>query len=259
MEAARKAYESTGALPLKALKTLKGKPSSSTLETAFLKAAGEYYKAKKDGEAHVVEKELEAFKNGIITTPQLSIFNGKDLDGWQGLTENWTVNQGAIVGTCKPGELKENSCLVYKTEVGDFELRCKVKLSVNPPINSGIQFRSKYKESKLFHLNGPQCDFGDGVTWGSLYDEGTGMIQEANKASVERVFKPGAFNDVFLRCVGNRVHARAVYSWHTACHDVSWYRANSKTDESVLCTSNSVTNTKWSDCGAAIQSKSMVD
>ena len=138
-----------------------------------------------------------------------SFFNGKDLTGWRGLPAVWAIRDGALVGTSRPGALKVNTCLVSDQEYGDFELRCQVKLSVNPAANSGIQFRSVLVDMNAFSVRGPQCDFGEGVAWGSLYGEGTGgMMQEADKAVVAKALKVGEFNELILRCVGQRVTIR---------------------------------------------------
>ncbi|MCU0721348.1 MAG: hypothetical protein MUC83_16680 [Pirellula sp.] len=45
-------------------------------------------------------------------------------------------------------------------------MSCQVKLSTNPPVNSGILFRSKMADRNIFRITGPQCDVGDGVVWG---------------------------------------------------------------------------------------------
>ena len=161
------------------------------------------------------EKLKEQHKAFGITVPEVpemlavengpSFFNGKDLTGWRGLPAIWSIRDGSLVGLNKPGELKFNTCLVSETEFGDFELQCNVKLSDNPLANSGIQFRSQLVDLREFQVHGPQCDLKAGAGWGSLYGEGTGMIQEANAVAVSKVLKPGEFNQVFVRCVGKRV------------------------------------------------------
>jgi hypothetical protein len=207
-------FEEKGELPKSLPQSLNSRLSNAktNLERAYNSAIGEYTKAKQDELADDLQKELRDFQNrGVFGAGDSSttLFNGKDLTGFHGLPAVWTVNEGSIVGSSRPGVLKSNTCLVYDKEVGDFEMSCQVKLSTSPPMNSGIQFRSKMADLNIFRITGPQCDFGDGVVWGSLYDEGGARIlEEADRVLVDRVIKIGQYNEVFLRCVGSRVTIR---------------------------------------------------
>jgi len=55
-----------------------------------------------------------------------SIFNGKDLAGWEGNPKLWSVKDGAITGqTTAENPAPGNTFLVWTNgTVGDFELRC---------------------------------------------------------------------------------------------------------------------------------------
>lgn len=72
------------------------------------------------------------------------IFNGRDLDGWEGDPVYWSVEDGAIVGhsTAENRLNKPNSSYLVWTggEVADFELRVKFHIERG---NSGIQYRSR--------------------------------------------------------------------------------------------------------------------
>ena len=61
-----------------------------------------------------------------------SIFNGKDLTGWDGNPKLWSVKEGVIIGqTTAENPLKGNTFLIWTNgEVGDFDLRCS---SGSPP------------------------------------------------------------------------------------------------------------------------------
>src|SRR5882757_7586883 len=92
-----------------------------------------------------------------------SLFNGKDLTGWEGLTEFWSVRDGAITGqTTTEHPLKTNTFLVWKGgDVKDFELRVSFKLTGQNDKNfgnSGIQYRSRVVDSAGFVLAGYQAD-----------------------------------------------------------------------------------------------------
>lgn len=132
-----------------------------------------------------------------------AFFNGKDLSGWVGLTEYWSVKNGAIVGAAPKG-LKFNTFLCSKRPYRDFELKFQVKMTGSNP-NSGVQIRSAVFNLETFAVMGPQCDMGQ-IYWGSLYGEHYGgMMKAAPKEIVEKVLKKDDFNDYHIRCAGNRV------------------------------------------------------
>src|SRR5262245_18511715 len=70
-----------------------------------------------------------------------AFFNGKNLDGWEGLTEYWSVKNGALVGDTGKG-INFNTFLCSKKQYGDFELSFQVRLA-NGKGNSGVQIRSE--------------------------------------------------------------------------------------------------------------------
>ena len=83
------------------------------------------------------------------------IFNGKNLDGWTGNEQLWSVQNGEIVGTTQG--LKKNEFLVSDFLTRDFKLSLEVKL-INNQGNSGIQFRSKAIGSRIrTWINGHPC------------------------------------------------------------------------------------------------------
>jgi hypothetical protein len=142
--------------------------------------------------------------------PKNRFFNGKDLEGFEGLTQFWSVKDGAIVGSTHPDGGKFNTFLCSKKPYKDFELKFQVKLTGKGwSGNSGVQIRSKIcdgaEERKQYAVEGPQCDMGE-IYWGSLYGERFGgMMKQASKELVEKVLKPDGFNDYSIRCVGKHV------------------------------------------------------
>ena len=103
----------------------------------------------------------------------VSIFNGTNLEGWEGNTTLWSVEDGCITGrTQADPKLTHNTFLVYTNgPVADFELRFAYKI-VNG--NSGVQYRSKVMEQGKFGpiVGGYQADFEAGKTYsGILYEE----------------------------------------------------------------------------------------
>ncbi len=135
--------------------------------------------------------------------PGSTFFNGKNLDGWEGLSEYWSVKDGAIVGLTEkdPGF---NTFLCSKKTYKDFELTFKVRLKDGAG-NSGVQIRSKVFDPEKFRVSGPQCDIGKGY-WGSLYGEGFGgMMKQSPAELIKKVVKDDDFNDYAIKCVGKHV------------------------------------------------------
>ena len=94
---------------------------------------------------------------------EISLFNGRDLSGWAGSQDYWSVKDGAI--TCKAGKqnLTKDQCdLVWKGgEVADFEFNCKVKMAElerSDFCNTGIYFRARIIDQATFRVSGYQAD-----------------------------------------------------------------------------------------------------
>ena len=107
------------------------------------------------------------------------LFDGKTLEGWDGLAGYWSVHDGAITGiTTKERPLSHNTFLVYTNgTVDNFELRLKYRIANG---NSGIQYRSQVLDPAKFIVGGYQADFEAGKTYsGILYEErGRGILAE---------------------------------------------------------------------------------
>jgi hypothetical protein len=116
-----------------------------------------------------------------------SIFNGKDLAGWEGDKALWSVQDGAITGTTTDeAPLAYNKFLIYKGgEVDNFVLRAKVRLIGNS--NSGIQYRSKVRpDLGEYVVSGYQCDIHPtAANNGMLYEEkGRGIMAFHGQSAV---------------------------------------------------------------------------
>lgn len=113
----------------------------------------------------------------------VSLFNGRDLAGWDGSPELWSVENGTIVGrTSEATNPPYNKFLVWKEgELADFELKLEFRIDAG---NSGIQVRSFLREGNdaegkpLAHsVSGYQADFDAARGWtGSCYGEGFGGV-----------------------------------------------------------------------------------
>jgi len=117
-----------------------------------------------------------------------SLFNGKDLTGWRGNPDLWSVQDGAITGQTgetPKNKLTHNTFLVYTGgSVDDFELRLKYRIEDG---NSGIQYRSKVLGEGDFGpiVGGYQADFEAGTKYsGILYEEkGRAILAQRGQAT----------------------------------------------------------------------------
>lgn len=118
-----------------------------------------------------------------------SLFNGKDLTGWDGNPKLWSVKDGTITGITGSDadtKINHNTFLVWKGgDVADFELRLSYRIEKG---NSGIQYRSKVTETGKFGpiVGGYQADFEAGKTYsGILYEErGRGILAQRGQKTV---------------------------------------------------------------------------
>ena len=104
----------------------------------------------------------------------VSIFNGKDLTGWEGKPGGWTVERGALTAEStveKP--CKKAHYLFWRGgRPADFELRLSYRITGG---NSGIQFRSR--EVPDWDTSGYQADLEAGQQWtGALFEHTRGGI-----------------------------------------------------------------------------------
>ncbi len=136
-----------------------------------------------------------------------TIFDGKTLSGWEGNNRYWSVEDGAIVGgsLARPMPFHDFLCTVEEFE--DFELRLEAK--VVGQRNSGVCVRTR-RLKYSYPIVGYEIDMGV-FRWGWVYEEG-GPRQVLNRADqeelqpkIQNVLRQGEFNDLVVRCEGNRI------------------------------------------------------
>ena len=141
-----------------------------------------------------------------------SLFNGKDLEGWKGDTEVWSVRDGTIVGSSVDHPIPANTFLVWQGgEVGDFRLQYKARLEGDN--NSGVQYRSKLTDPKTWGVSGYQADIHAQTNYtGMLYGEGMGrhVIAERGQKVVD-----GEKKEVWPLNNGAALEPIDVTKWHT--------------------------------------------
>ena len=98
-----------------------------------------------------------------------ALFNGKDLEGWDGNPLHWSVEDGAIVGVnTKENPTKGNTFLIWKGgNLKNFDLTLECKIDSG---NSGIQYRSFIKpgEHDGWRIGGYQADFESGDKYSGI-------------------------------------------------------------------------------------------
>jgi hypothetical protein len=163
------------------------------------------------------------------------LFDGKDLDGWDGDPRLWSVKDGMIHGeTTTENVAAGNTFLIWKGgEVGDFDLRLSFRC--NATNNSGIQYRSKHitddSAKNKWVVRGYQHEIRNEETFpnvsGFIYDEGgsraricqvgeqaTWETEGGKKVAATSLIDQEAFkdlmkvddwNDVVIRAEGNHI------------------------------------------------------
>lgn len=161
-----------------------------------------------------------------------ALFNGKDLDGWEGDTRLWSVKDGVIHGeTTKEVPTKGNTFLIYKNaKPADFDLRFTFRCSASN--NSGFQYRSTKLEnqSNQWVMKGYQHELRNESKMpnvaGFIYDEkgGRGRLCLAGEKAVwsktekkkvletlltaeeyAKLFKLDDWNEVVIIAKGNNI------------------------------------------------------
>lgn len=101
----------------------------------------------------------------------VSLFDGQTLQGWDGNTKFWRVEDGAITGqTTRDNPTRGNTFIIWSGgDIDDFELKLEYRIFGG---NSGIQYRSWEIPGKKWVIGGYQADFEAGNKWsGTLYGE----------------------------------------------------------------------------------------
>jgi len=146
----------------------------------------------------------EEKKEGFIL-----MFNGKNLDGWDGNPAVWSVKDGVIVGSTDGSPLKHNTFLIYRSrKFSDFIMRADIKLRNH---NSGIQFRSE--ELPEWVLMGYQADAseaGEKSAWGNFYEEkgrGRNVMRSPDQGWLigQKAYRKGDWNTYEITAKGDHM------------------------------------------------------
>jgi len=144
----------------------------------------------------------------------IKLFNGKDLDGWEGHKNLWSVKDGVIVAkNTKP--IKVSTYLLTKDKYSDFRLTATVKL-VQSEMHSGIAFwgRVAPEQKDEYTYAGHLVMFPSG--WG-MYDLYGRQGLPVDGKPAQKVGKQHDWNDLEILAQGNRVrvgvNGKLVVDW----------------------------------------------
>jgi hypothetical protein len=152
--------------------------------------------------ALIVGISLTAGVPAVSADEGRSLFNGKDLTGWQGMqgpADNWGVKDGTL--TCTGG--KGAHWLATREEFSDFDLSLDFKLPVNG--NSGVFIRAPKVGTP--YVDGMEIQLLDdyGEKWKNLKpDQFTGSIYATVAPSRRVTRKAGQWQTMRILCVGRR-------------------------------------------------------
>lgn len=178
------------------------------------------------GELSSLSVQAITGKEGDNQRDTISLFNGKDLKNWEGKKDNWSVQNGMIVGSTNGKILDEFSWIVTKEKYGNFELSFWVKLLGDENRNSGLYYRGQWNNEDL--VVGYEFDIGGWgddkeLWWGELHDPfgredlwvGPGF------ETIEKVYKPEQWNHIRIRAEGDHIQ-----HWLNGTQMVDWKEKN---------------------------------
>jgi hypothetical protein len=150
---------------------------------------------------HATQEGVDQLEMGFAP-----LFDGSSLDGWEGNSDLFRIEDGAIVAGSLQDEIPRNEFLATTREYDNFELRLSVKLTGSlEKANAGIQIRSR-RILDHHEMIGYQADMGV-KWWGCLYDESRRRkrLAEPDWDQLIKVLKLDDWNEYVIRCQGKRV------------------------------------------------------
>lgn len=141
-----------------------------------------------------------AVRNASNNGDTISLFNGKDLTGWEIYgTEKWYVDDGELV--CESGPDAEYGYLATTDQYKDFDLTLEFKQEADG--NSGVFFRSSIEGTKI---TGWQAEVAPpGHNTGGIYESyGRGWLIQPT-AGKDESLEIGEWNTLRLRVIGDEV------------------------------------------------------
>ena len=176
------------------------------------------------------DKKDTAPKAATLVPPQkgksetVKLFDGKSLDGWEGYSDLWSVQDGEIVArNDKP--LKYSTYLLTRDKYTDFRLTFSAKL-VESEMHSGVAFWGEVYPRADGKSKDPKADRSEHTYKGHLvmFPSGWGMYDlfgrnglKVDGGPAKKAGKQHDWNDIEILAQGNRVrvavNGAAVVDW----------------------------------------------
>lgn len=162
--------------------------------------------------------DKEPAKSAPIVPPRqgksetIQLFNGKNLEGWEGYSDLWSVKDGVIVAK-STGPLKYSTYLLTKRKFTDFRLVFAAKL-VESEMHSGIAFWGEVYPKADGKVTDPKADRSEYTYKGHLvmFPSNWGMYDlfgrnglKVDGGPAKKVGKQHDWNDMEILAQGNRV------------------------------------------------------
>lgn len=148
---------------------------------------------------------LSAQKPKLPGEDWITLFNGKDLNGWVNIgKEKWTVEDGTIHGIAVT---RDYGYLQTEKSYRDFQLALKFKCEGDG--NSGVFFHTAFKPGTADVTQGLQFEIDCTLMQhtAGIYGDGRGWLVWPAPEN-EIVVRRGEWNEYLLRVEGNRYTAR---------------------------------------------------
>ncbi|MEP6671182.1 MAG: family 16 glycoside hydrolase [Chthoniobacter sp.] len=153
--------------------TLSTAATIHALEVLEITGQGQLLRPARAGPSVQVAPPQPALKGPVDGEGFTSLFNGRDLTGWDADPRFWSVREGAITGECESNRIVPANTFAIWTggKPSDFELRLSFKVNAG---NSGVQYRSRVVDAARWKVLGYQYEIETVKTGtnGALYEEG---------------------------------------------------------------------------------------
>jgi hypothetical protein len=161
------------------------------------------------------EKDKTPPKGAAVVPPRkgesetIKLFDGKDLDGWEGDKSHWSVQDGEIVGKSKD-EVKVSTYLLTKKKFTDFRLTAMGKLAESET-HSGFCFwgRKAPEQHDDYTYAGHLVMFPSGWGMYDLYGRAGQLGVDAEPGKKAGAGKQHDWNHLEILAQGNRVRVAA--------------------------------------------------
>lgn len=154
------------------------------------------------GSPETGDGETEAIPEDSTQTNEeggfVQIFDGQTLDGWEGDSTYWRVENGNLVGEVTPSTLLENNTFIIWQGGSPADFEFKGEFNITEEGNSGINYRSEQLTDIPFALRGYQADIdGKNAYTGQNYEERkrTTLAYRGQATTIKPQEKPGELRE----------------------------------------------------------------